>query len=57
MSDVYIKPQYLLKNHKNINLFICSRATSFKSKRVKAIHQTISSDNPYVELKYSEYIL
>ena len=23
---------------------------------VKAIHQTISSDNPYVEIKYSEYI-
>jgi len=26
-------------------------------KRVKAIHQVISSDNPYVEIKYSEYIL
>lgn len=25
-------------------------------KRVKAIHQTISSDNPYVEVRYSEYI-
>lgn len=25
-------------------------------KRVKAIHQTISSDNPYVEITYSEYI-
>ena len=25
-------------------------------KRVKAIHQTISSDNPYVEIKYSEYV-
>lgn len=25
-------------------------------RRVKAIHQTISSDNPYVEIKYSEYI-
>lgn len=25
-------------------------------KRVKALHQTISSDNPYVEIKYSEYI-
>lgn len=25
-------------------------------KRVKAIHQTISSDNPYAEIKYSEYI-
>lgn len=25
-------------------------------KRVKAIHQTISSDNPYVEVQYSEYI-
>lgn len=25
-------------------------------KRVKAVHQTISSDNPYVEVKYSEYI-
>ena len=25
-------------------------------KKVKAIHQTISSDNPYVEIKYSEYI-
>lgn len=25
-------------------------------KRVKAVHQTISSDNPYVEIKYSEYI-
>ncbi|MBF0575517.1 hypothetical protein IR022_06000 [Dysgonomonas sp. GY617] len=24
---------------------------------VKAIHQTISSDNPYVEIKYSEYIM
>ena len=24
--------------------------------KVKAIHQTISSDNPYVEIKYSEYI-
>lgn len=26
-------------------------------KRVKAVHQTISSDNPYVQIKYSEYIL
>lgn len=26
-------------------------------KKVKAIHQTISSDNPYVEIEYSEYIL
>lgn len=26
-------------------------------KRVKALHQTITSDNPYVEVKYSEYIL
>ena len=26
-------------------------------KRVKAVHQTISSDNPYVEIRYSEYIL
>lgn len=25
-------------------------------KRVKAIHQTISSDNPYVEIGYSEFI-
>lgn len=25
-------------------------------RRVKAIHQTISSDNPYVEITYSEYI-
>lgn len=25
-------------------------------KRVKAVHQTISSDNPHVEIKYSEYI-
>ena len=25
-------------------------------KKVKAIHQTISSDNPYVEIEYSEYI-
>lgn len=25
-------------------------------KRVKAVHQTISSDNPYVKIKYSEYI-
>lgn len=25
-------------------------------KRVKAVHQTISSDNPYVEIRYSEYI-
>lgn len=25
-------------------------------KRVKAVHQTIASDNPYVEVKYSEYI-
>ena len=25
-------------------------------KRVKAVHQTISSDNPYVEVKYSEYM-
>ena len=25
-------------------------------KKVKAIHQTISSDNPYVNIKYSEYI-
>ena len=25
-------------------------------KRVKAIHQSISSDNPYVEIRYSEYI-
>lgn len=24
--------------------------------KVKAIHQTISSDNPYVEIKYSEFI-
>lgn len=26
-------------------------------KKVKAVHQTITSDNPYVEVKYSEYIL
>ncbi|WP_462353939.1 DUF6549 family protein [Alistipes timonensis] len=26
-------------------------------KRVKAVHQTIASDNPYVQIKYSEYIL
>ena len=26
-------------------------------KKVKAIHQTISSYNPYVDIKYSEYIL
>ena len=26
-------------------------------KRVKAVHQTISCDNPYVQIKYSEYIL
>jgi hypothetical protein len=25
-------------------------------KKVKVIHQTISSDNPYVDIKYSEYI-
>ena len=25
-------------------------------KRVKAVHQTISSENPYVEIRYSEYI-
>ena len=25
-------------------------------KKVKGIHQTISSDNPYVDIKYSEYI-
>lgn len=25
-------------------------------RRAKAIHQTVSSDNPYVEVKYSEYI-
>lgn len=25
-------------------------------KRVKAVHQTISSDNPYVKMEYSEYI-
>lgn len=25
-------------------------------KRVKAVHQTISSDNPFVEVNYSEYI-
>lgn len=25
-------------------------------KRVKAVHQTISSDNPYVEIRYSEYV-
>lgn len=25
-------------------------------KKVKAVHQTISSDNPYVKIKYSEYI-
>lgn len=25
-------------------------------KRVKAIHQTIASDNPYVNIKYTEYI-
>ena len=25
-------------------------------KKIKAVHQTISSDNPYVEIKYSEYI-
>jgi len=25
-------------------------------RRVKAIHQTIPSDNPYVEIRYSEYI-
>ena len=25
-------------------------------KRVKAVHQTISSDNPYAEIRYAEYI-
>lgn len=25
-------------------------------KRVRAVHQTISSDNPYVDIRYSEYI-
>ena len=25
-------------------------------KKVKAVHQTISSDNPYVDIKYSDYI-
>lgn len=25
-------------------------------KRVKAVHQTVSSDNPYAEISYSEYI-
>lgn len=25
-------------------------------KRVKAVHQTISNDNPYVKIRYSEYI-
>nr|DAL57791.1 MAG TPA_asm: hypothetical protein [Caudoviricetes sp.] len=25
-------------------------------KRVKAVHQTLSSDNPYVQIRYSEYI-
>lgn len=25
-------------------------------KRIKAVHQTITSDNPYVEVKYSEYM-
>lgn len=25
-------------------------------KRIKAIHQSISSDNPYVDIKYTEYI-
>lgn len=25
-------------------------------KKVKAVHQTISSDNPYAEIRYSEYI-
>lgn len=25
-------------------------------RKVKAVHQTISSDNPYVEVQYSEYI-
>lgn len=25
-------------------------------KRAKAVHQTISSDNPYVEIRYSEYV-
>jgi hypothetical protein len=25
-------------------------------KKVKAVHQTVSSDNPYVEIKFSEYI-
>lgn len=25
-------------------------------RRIKAVHQTISSDNPYAEIKYSEYI-
>lgn len=25
-------------------------------KRVKAVHQTIASDNPYVQIRYSEYI-
>ncbi len=25
-------------------------------KKVKAVHQVITTDNPYVEVKYSEYI-
>ena len=33
----------------------CKRKYLFL-KKVKAIHQTISSDNPYIEIKYTEYI-
>lgn len=36
-------------------VWVDTRAGGF-GKRIKAIRQTISSDNPHVEIKYSEYI-
>ena len=68
MDTPYLKINGIIENDRltgKINLPVTLNQTfwiEYKHKflwwrwKVKAIHQTISSDNPYVEIKYSEYI-
>ena len=45
-----------LKVPVTLNQAIWVESTGWFWKRAKAVHQLISSDNPYVEIRYSEYI-
>ena len=68
MDTPYLKIKWIIENDRltgKINLPVTLNQAfwiEYKHKflwwrwKVKAIHQTISSDNPYVEIKYSEYI-